>query len=106
MFDREQKLTSISPVGNREIFIVDLCLLVYLTNINQETIIQTTMKQELTTRANGMKSDFEDIKYYIKQAEEYGLLEEVVTTAIKHAKENPDYEAEVILDMACDDWDI
>ncbi len=53
-----------------------------------------------------MSKDFEDIKYYIKQAEEYGLLQEVIISAIKTAQANPSYEPEVIMDMACDDWDI
>jgi len=53
-----------------------------------------------------MPKDFEDIKYYIKQAEEYGLLQEVIISAIKTAQANPSYEPDVIMDMACDDWDI
>ena len=63
-------------------------------------------KQKLTTKANKMPKDFEDIKYYIKQAEEYGLLQEVIISAIRNAQANPNYEPEIIMDMACDDWDI
>jgi len=63
-------------------------------------------KQKLTTKVENMSKDFEDIKYYIKQAEEYGLLQEVIISAIKTAQANPSYEPEVIMDMACDDWDI
>ena len=63
-------------------------------------------KRKLTTKDENMSKDFEDIKYYIKQAEEYGLLQEVVISAIRNAQANPNYEPEVIMDMACDDWDI
>lgn len=63
-------------------------------------------KRKLITKAYKMPKDFEDIKYYIKQAEEYGLLQEVIISAIKTAQANPSYEPDVIMDMACDDWDI
>jgi len=47
-----------------------------------------------------------DIKYYLEEANKYGLLEEVIQSAIKHAQANPEYSPEVIMDMALDDWDI
>ncbi len=48
----------------------------------------------------------ERIAYYLEEANKYGLLEEVMMSAIKHAQANPDYPMDVIMDMACDDWDI
>ena len=47
-----------------------------------------------------------DLNYYLDEANKYHLLAEVVSSAIKHAQANPDYPPEVIMDMACDDWDI
>jgi len=47
-----------------------------------------------------------EINYYLEEAKRYGLLVEVVASAIKIAQDNPDYPPEVIMDMACDDWDI
>jgi hypothetical protein len=47
-----------------------------------------------------------DIKYYLDQAKKYELLQEVVLSAIETAKDNPDYCPEVIMDMACEDWNI
>ena len=47
-----------------------------------------------------------EIDYYLKEAERYGLLNEVVNSAIKIAQSNPDYPPEVIMDMAGDDWDV
>ena len=46
------------------------------------------------------------ITYYLDEAKKYDLLNEVVVSAIKHAQSNPDYPADAIMDMACDDWDI
>ena len=48
----------------------------------------------------------EELNYYLDEANKYDLLAEVVSSAIKHAQANPDYPPEVIMDMACDDWDI
>jgi hypothetical protein len=47
-----------------------------------------------------------EINHYLEEAQKYNLLAEVILSAINHAKTNPDLPAEVIMDMACDDWDI
>jgi hypothetical protein len=47
-----------------------------------------------------------DVGYYVQQAEQWGLTQEVIISAIRIAQANPDYSPEVIMDMACDDWDI
>tara|TARA_R100001163_G_C4898236_1_gene88033 strand:- start:170 stop:331 length:162 start_codon:yes stop_codon:yes gene_type:complete len=53
-----------------------------------------------------MSEETPDLTYYLDQAEKYGLTNEVIISAIKIAQANPDYPPEVIMDMACDDWDI
>ena len=48
----------------------------------------------------------ENVHHYLEEAQRYNLLAEVVLSALTIAKNNPELSTELILDMACDEWDV
>lgn len=52
------------------------------------------------------QSEMTSVSKLIKYATKYNLLVEVLWSALKFSKENPDSELEDICEMALDDWDI
>ena len=48
----------------------------------------------------------ENVHHYLEEAQRYNLLAEVVLSALTIAKNNPQLSTELILDMACDEWDV
>ena len=58
--------------------------------------------KEVTNASN----EIEIIRESIEVAEQYGLQLEIVWSAIRHAKANPDASINEIMDSACGEWDV
>ena len=50
--------------------------------------------------------EIEIIRERIEVAEQYGLQLEIVWSAIRHTKDNPDASIDEIMEAACGEWDV
>ena len=58
--------------------------------------------KEVTNASN----EIEIIHEHIEAAEQYGLQLEIIWSAIRHAKDNPDAPMGEIMESACGEWDV
>ena len=57
--------------------------------------------KEVTDASN----EIEIIRERIEVAEQYGLQLEIVWSAIRYTKDNPDASVNEIMEAACEEWD-
>lgn len=53
-----------------------------------------------------MEQEMEIIQKYLENARDFNMLNEVIYTALKTMKENPNLSIEEVLIAGCDEWDV